>query len=344
MDEQTIGRVRSLNRRRFLGFGAAAVGSAVLLTACGDGEPAASETGAPPVGPDDAFPVTVTDKFGDVTIGSAPTTIASVGRTDHDVLLALGIVPVTVNRFVPTMQRGVGVWAEPELGSATPAILTSPVNIEQVLATRPDLILNVQSSGDEAEYGSLSKIAPTVGLPPGTAANTVTWQDSTRIIATAVGRKADGERLIGDTTAVLDKARADNPSFQGKTVSILLGTGREIGVYTTGDTRTKVVTALGLQPSPYVAGLDPAKYYVEISAERINDADADVVLVLTRDGLSQDETFAQYPALAAARAAQENRVVVVDDFDISLAFAAGSVLSIPFAVDGLVPMLRRRFP
>lgn len=344
MSEQTIGHGQSWNRRRFLGFGAAALGSAVLLSACGNGEPSAAGTGAQPVGPDGAFPVTVTDKFGDVTIGTAPSTIASAGRTDHDVLLALGIVPATVNRFVPTMKRGVGVWAEPKLGSANPVILTSPVNIEQVLATRPDLILNVQSSGDEAEYGSLSKIAPTVGLPPATAANTVPWQESARIIATAVGRKADGERLVGDTTALLDKTRTDNPSFHGKTVSILLGTGREIGVYTTSDTRTKVVTALGLRPSAYVEGLDPAKYYMEMSAERINDADADVVLMLTRDGLSRDDTLTQYPALAASRAAQENRVIVVDDFDISLAFAAGSVLSIPFAVNGLVPMLRRRFP
>lgn len=332
------------SRRRFFGFGAAAVGSAVLLTACGDtGNAGTSASGAPAVGPADAFPVTVTDKFGAVTIDKAPATIASVGRTDHDVLLALGIVPATVYRFVPTMTRGAGVWSESKLGSANPAILTNPINIEQVLATRPDLVLNVQSSGDEAEYRSLTKIAPTVGLPPGTAPNTVTWQESTRIISTAVGRKADGEKLITDTQGLLDKARADNPTFHGKTVSILLGSARQLGVYTVSDTRMKVATALGLTPSPYVAAADPSKYFVELSAELVNEADADIVLVLTREGLSRADTFAQYPALAASRAAAENRVVVVEDFDISLAFAAGSVLSIPFAVDGLVPLLKQRF-
>jgi iron complex transport system substrate-binding protein len=48
------------------------------------------------------FPVTITDTFGPVTVDSAPARIASVGRTDHDVLLALGITPATVYRFVPS--------------------------------------------------------------------------------------------------------------------------------------------------------------------------------------------------------------------------------------------------
>jgi iron complex transport system substrate-binding protein len=46
--------------------------------------------------------VTITDKFGPVTVDGAPARIASVGRTDHDVLLALGITPATVYRFVPS--------------------------------------------------------------------------------------------------------------------------------------------------------------------------------------------------------------------------------------------------
>ncbi|MGW6422137.1 ABC transporter substrate-binding protein [Nocardia sp. NPDC055053] len=341
MNQQPVSK-RTWSRRQFFGFGAATVGSAALLAACGTSDGAAGNSALRPDAAD-SFPVTVTDKFGPVTIGKAPATIASIGRTDHDVLLALGITPATVYRFVPTMTRGVGVWAESKLGSANPAILTNPINLEQVLAARPDLVLNVQSAGDETEYRALTKIAPTVGLPPGTAPNTVTWQDATRIISTAVGRKADGEKLVADTQAGLDQAKAANPAFHGKTVSILLGSARQLGVYTVNDTRMKIATALGLVPAPYVAGLDASKFFIELSAELVNQADADVVLVLTREGLSRADTLAQYPALAASRAAQENRLVVVEDFNISLALAAGSVLSLPYAVNGLVPLLAKRF-
>jgi iron complex transport system substrate-binding protein len=341
---QSAGQKRTFSRRQFLGLGSAAIGSAVVLSACGDSEDdaetAAASGSASSAG---SFPVSITDKFGSVTVEKAPKTVASVGRTDHDVLLALGIVPATVYRFVPPMKRGVGVWAESKLGSAKPEILTTPINIEQVAAVRPDLILDVQSAGDETEYQALTKIAPTLGLPPKTAPNTVTWQDSVRIISTAVGRKADGEKLITDTEGVLAKTKADNPSFHGKTVSILLGSARQLGVYTVNDTRMKVLTALGLEPSPYVAGLDPSQFFVELSPELVNKADADVVLVLTREGLSRKDTLAQYPALAASKAAKENRLVVVEDFNVTLAFSAGSVLSIPYAVNGLVPLLKQRF-
>lgn len=320
-------------RRKALAAGA--IGSAVALAGCGARPPAVP---APAGGP--GFPVTITDRFGPVTVAAPPSRIASVGRTDHDVLLALGIVPASVYRFVPTMTKGVGVWAEARLGSATPEILTAPLQLERIAALRPDLILDVQSAGDETEYRALSRIAPTIGLPPGSAPNTVSWQDCTRIISRAVGRAADGERLVAETDAVLDRAAAANPEFAGRTVSILLSSGATLGGYTTTDSRMQVVTALGLRPSTYAAGLDPRRFFVELSPELVDTADADVVLVLTREGLSRSATLARHPALAASRAATQGRLVVVESVDVTLALSAGSVLSIPFAVEGLVPLIR----
>jgi iron complex transport system substrate-binding protein len=329
-----------LSRRRLFGLGAAAIGSAALVAGCGQESAEAPPAQGAATGPAGAFPVTVRDKFGDVTIDAPPTTVASVGRTDHDVLLALGIVPATVYRFVPPMKRGVGKWAEARLGAAQPEILTNPISIEKVAAVRPNLVLNVQSTGDQAEYDTLTKIAPTVGLPPDTPPNTVSWQDSTRIIATAVGRSADGQKLVADTEAVLERTKAANPAFQGRTVSILLGSGGQLGGYSVGDTRTQVATGLGLAPSPYVTSLPPDKFFAPLSNELVNTADADVVVMLTREGLDRAAVLAQYPALAGSTMAREGRLAVVEDFNVSLAFAAGSVLSIPFAVDGLVPVLK----
>lgn len=326
---------RTWTRRRFCFLGTAALGSTALLAACGDGgghAPLATPSGSPAGG---VFPVTLTDKFGTVTIPAPPGTVASAGRTDHDVLLALGIVPASVYQFVPSMTRGVGVWAESRLGRAQPKILTNPLDFEAIAALRPDLILDVQSLSDEGEYRTLSKIAPTVGLPPGTAPNTVRWQDSTRIISTAVGHAADGQKLVADTEATLSKAATGNPSFAGKTVSILLGYGNKIGGYTTTDTRMQILTALGLTPSAYTTGLDPSQFFVDLSYELINDADADVVILLS----SAPDPLAQYPAVATSNFARRNRLVIVKDPNVSLALSCASVLSIPFAVNGLVPLL-----
>jgi ABC-type Fe3+-hydroxamate transport system substrate-binding protein len=155
----------------------------------------------------------------------------------------------------------------------------------------------------------------------------------------SVGRTTDGDKLVAETEAILNKAAAANPSFTGKTLSILLGYGGKLGGYTTADTRMQVATALGFAPSGYTAGLDQTKFFVELSEELVNDADADVVILLTREDLSAADALKQYPAIARSTFATENRLVIVEDPNVSLALSSASVLSIPFAVNGLVPLL-----
>lgn len=108
---------------------------------------------------------------------------------------------------------------------------------------------------------------------------------------------------------------------------------------TTADTRMQVATALGLIPSGYTAGLGQTKFFVELSDELVNNADADVVILLTREDLSAADALEQYPAIGRSTFAAENRLVIVEDSKVSLALSHASVLSIPFAVDGLVPLL-----
>ncbi|GGZ37896.1 iron siderophore-binding protein [Streptomyces inusitatus] len=335
----TTDRERSLSRRGLLSLGAV-LGSTALLAACGKDETKAS---AKPSGGANAktFPVTVRDKFGTVEIPEEPKRVLSLGRTDHDVLLALGIVPVGVWQFIPTMKRGVGVWAEKALGSQTPAFLKPPYDYERVASLTPDLIVNVQSGGDATEYKTLTDITRTVGLPAGATPNAVPWRESTKTIAAAVGRTARGDRLIADTEALLRSTAEANPAFAGKTVSILLAFGGKIGVYTAGDTRMQLVTALGLKPSAYVESLGDEKYFVELSAEKAGDADADVVILLSQQQMPLKQTLAQYPQIGAMKAARENRLVFPSDPSVGLALSSASVLSIPYAVKGLEPLLAK---
>src|SRR5688572_21669592 len=58
--------------------------------------PAAAATSAPrsEAVSREAFPVTIEHKYGSTTINEFPERIVTVGLTDHDALIALGIVPV----------------------------------------------------------------------------------------------------------------------------------------------------------------------------------------------------------------------------------------------------------
>lgn len=115
---------------------------------------------------DAAFPVTIDHKFGSTTIEAEPTRVVSVGFNEHDVLLALGVVPVGLRDWYRDQPNGVWPWAQDELGGAEPEVLSSnSLTYEQIAALNPDLIVGVWSGMTDEEYELLSKLAPTVAQP-----------------------------------------------------------------------------------------------------------------------------------------------------------------------------------
>jgi hypothetical protein len=66
------------------------------------------------------------------------------------------------------------------------------------------------------------------------------------------------------------------------------------------------------------------------------------VVLLTREGLSEAAALTRYPVLAPLRDGPRPRLVVVEDDNIALALSNASVLSIPYAVAGLLPLLTAR--
>ena len=92
-----------------------------------------------------AFPVTITHKFGEITIDAPPERVVSIGFADQDWLLALGVTPIAECRdWYGDQPYATWPWAQDELGDAQPAVLTSTeLNFEEIAALRPDLIVGV---------------------------------------------------------------------------------------------------------------------------------------------------------------------------------------------------------
>jgi iron complex transport system substrate-binding protein len=310
-------------------LGAAAL--LVVLAGCA-GAPAPTEAAPPPAA---AFPVTVQHALGSTTIPQKPTRVVTLGPSDADAVLALGVVPVAIHSRYG-FERGVGPWAEDELGTATPAVTGGrELSYESIAAARPDLIVNVASSGEQAEYEQLSRIAPTIALPAGAQPYSPTWQAATTLIAQALGEQAAGERLVRDTEAYLDRVAAENPAFAGRTATYLDVVGGE--VYVGGKEATVVTTMrqLGFANTPYVEGLPPADTQTALSAELLPQIDSDVLLVYGF-GASEQETVASNAGLANLGAVRAERAYFLPD----LALSAPSVLSIPYGVDAMLPFLR----
>ncbi|MTD17281.1 ABC transporter substrate-binding protein [Nakamurella sp. YIM 132087] len=290
-------------------------------------------------------PVTVTDQFGTVTVPELPADakVVALGWSDAEMALALGVVPVAVYDWqgFGEANKGVGPWATSLFGDVTPEIITrgdQTLNYEQILALSPDLILNTRSSGDEAEYERLSEIAPTVGAPAGTAAFATAWDDQMTQVATALGKASEGETIVADVKQQIADVAAENPDFEGKTIVSASKFGDAYGAYLAGDGRFDLLADLGFVQNPAVLDLEASGFYAAVSAEQVTAFDADVAVVVPI-GFTLAETEAD-PLLQSLTVTKDGREIIVDPAgELSGAYSAASVLSIPVVLEQLTPQL-----
>ena len=144
---------------------------------------------------------TITHALGTTTITKKPERVATVSWANHEVPLALGVVPVGMSKATWGDDDGDGVlpWVKDKLdalGAKTPVLFdeTDSIDFEAVADTNPDVILAAYSGLTQEDYDTLSKIAPTIAYP--TAAWGTSWQDMIRYDAKALGLANEGDALI----------------------------------------------------------------------------------------------------------------------------------------------------
>ena len=310
----------------------------LAIAACG-GEsagPAGQAGDGQAAGP---LPITIEHAFGVTTIDSTPQRVVTLGVTDADPVLALGITPVAVTGY-SFYESGLGPWAEPLVSGAPPVRIESDStpSLEQVAALAPDLIVGVSAGFDEAVYEQLSQIAPTLARPADAPAYTVPRSDATRMIAAALGLSTQGDELSRRAELAFTSATEANPVFAGRTGSVAIPYEGRYGVYTPGDARGRFLAELGFTPPPGIAALDPgSSFLVDISLEQSGLLDGDVLVMLAdqpaqRQVVDEDSVLQQVSVVADGR-------MVVPDLDPRGAMTYNSVLSVPYALDRLVPAL-----
>ncbi|OAN33781.1 ABC transporter substrate-binding protein [Mycolicibacterium iranicum] len=308
----------SVSRRHFLGI---AAGTAALLTACAQDKPGAVA---------DDGSVTVTHAFGETRIPAPPTKVVSAGLTDADDLLALGVVPIAVTDWFGAEPFGVWPWAQPKLGGAQPLVLSlaDGIQIDQITALAPDLIVATDAGLDEETYNRLTTIAPTIAQT-GRAAFFEPWRDQASSIGQAVFRHDDMQKLVADIDAEFTAVKDANPQFTGKKALLLAGTLFEDSVQVTGPAwRHEFLTQMGLT----VIETEDL-----IPRDRIADVldEADVLIWTTENDAEQSALLAD-PTIAALRAPQRH---VFTGKELTGAIAYASTLSYPVVADRLPPML-----
>ena len=331
---------------RLLAVGAAAA-LALSLTACaGSSTDSDSEAGGNTAS-DDAFPVTVEHVYGETTITEKPERVATVAWANHEVPLALGIVPVGMSKasWGDDDDNGVLPWVEEkldELGAETPVLFdeTDGIDYEAVADTEPDVILAAYSGLTQEEYDTLSKIAPVIAYPTvawGTSVNDMIEMDSK-----ALGLEKEGKALIEQLDADAQKALEANSVLKDKKVlfSYIDPTDlSQVGYYTAIDTRPGYLHGLGLPfPSIVEENKDSDQFYLTVSAEEAQKFD-DVDLFITYGDETIIPLLQADPLLSKIPAIAEGRIAVLPDATPIAASANPSPLSIPWGLSDYLALL-----
>jgi iron complex transport system substrate-binding protein len=232
--------------------------------------------------------------------------VATVNWANHEVPLALGIVPVgmAAANFGDDDGDGILPWVEErleELGGETPVLFdeNDGIDFEAVADTNPDVILAAYSGLTQEDYDTLSEIAPVVAYPE-TAWGT-SWREMIEMNAEGLGMEQEAKDLIAGLETEMSDAAAKFPALEGKNAMFLTHVDptdlSEVSFYTTHDTRTMFFEDLGMEVAGSVKTASDAtdKFSLTQSAEQA-DAFSDVDIIVS--ALESDPLLSQMPAVA----------------------------------------------
>ena len=334
----TLTEVANITRKEFL------IGAASLLLfapgcSTGGGGGGSGENGS---GGGSGGKRSLRHKYGSTQIEGSPKRIVTVGITDQDAVLALGVKPVGIGEWFGEYPSATWPWAQDELGDAKPEVLPSTeLDFERIAALEPDLILSLNSGLTKQDYETLSEIAPTVAQPKGYIDYGIPWQEQTRITGRALDREGRAEDLVAGLEKRFAKAREENPAFEGSGGVVVGANGSGDSYvpapYTGQDVRGRFMEALGFEQPAELRELAGESFFTELSRERLRLIDTDVVVwVDLGTGLDPVKNDPLYDKLDVAK---EGRDVFLEDKVLNGALSFGTVLSLPFALDGLVPRI-----
>lgn len=158
----------------------------------------------------------------------------------------------------------------------------------------------------------------------------------------ALGRSLRAAQLVADVQGQFDAVRDAHPEWAGRSIAVATYGAEDVGVFASQDLRSRFFTDLGFEvPATFdeLAGENEA-FFATFSFEQAELLDVDVLVwdqVNFTDG--GRATIEANPLIRQLDATQQERVVYIGEYED--AFAWNSALSLPVALEGIVPMLEQ---
>ena len=288
--------------------------------------------------------------FGQTILDKKPERVATIAWGNHDVALALGIVPVGFSKanYGVSADKGVLPWTEEKIkelnGKANLFDDLDGLNFEAISNSKPDVILAGYSGITKEDYDTLSKIAPVAAYK--SKPWQTLWRDMIRIDSKALGMEKEGDELIKNTEARISKELEKHPEIKGKIkgkkvlfTMINAADTSKFWIYTSKDPRANYLTDLGLVfPESLKEFESEDSFAKEISAEEANKInDADVIITYGDDKTL--EALQKDPLLGKINAIKNGAVAVIPDNTPLAASCTPTPLSINYTIEEYLNLL-----
>ncbi|MBS4220745.1 iron-siderophore ABC transporter substrate-binding protein [Bacillus sp. FJAT-49711] len=297
---------------------------------------------------DSQYPITIKHALGEDVIKSKPKRVVTIQWANHDVALALGVVPVgfSAANFGVQDDSGLLPWTKEkldELGETDPNVFqdTDGLDFEAIADANPDVILAAYSGITAEDYETLTQIAPVVAYP--TAPWATTWREQVEFNAKGMGMENEGKQLIKDTENLIAEKLSTYPQIQGKKVVWVNFSAKDLSqlhIYTPIDSRGAFLEELGMTYPESVKALikDPKSYSLSLSAENVEALyDADLIVGYGDDALY--ETIKADPLLGKIPAIERGSVAFITSDSPIVAAGTPNPLSIAYTIDEYLKLI-----
>ncbi|MFC4321758.1 iron-siderophore ABC transporter substrate-binding protein [Litchfieldia salsa] len=294
------------------------------------------------------YPIVIKHALGETTIEEKPERVATIAWSNHDVALALGVVPVGFSAANYGVQDGSGMlpWTAEkikELGEENPNIFqdTDGLDFEAIADANPDVILAAYSGITQEEYDTLSEIAPVVAYQ--TTPWVASWREQVTFNSMGMGMEEEGKQLIADTEKLIEEKANEFPELKGKKaafVSINAADLSKFYIYSPEDPRGGFLTEeLGMEyPETITSQMTDGSFFLEVSSEN-SDMLNDVDLFVSYGNADTLATLQADPIYGKIPAVERGSVVIIEDNTPLAAAGTPSTLSIEATIDEYLNLL-----
>ncbi|MEL4026313.1 iron-siderophore ABC transporter substrate-binding protein [Lysinibacillus endophyticus] len=319
----------------------------LILAACGNDSTKNEEKTTSETESDNEYPIVIKHAFGETTINEKPERVATISWANHDVALALGVVPVGFSAANYGIQDDSGLlpWTAEklkELGEENPNVYqdTDGLDFEAIADSNPDVILAAYSGITQEEYDTLSQIAPVV--PYEETPWVTPWRDQVLLNAKGMGMEEEGKQLVADTEKLIEEKANEYSVIKGKKAAFGMFNTADLSsfyIYTPADPRGEFLSDLGMEYPEGIKNLiTDDSFYIQVSAENA-DALNDTELFITYGNKDTLAALQADPILGKVPAIDAGNIVVIEDNTPLAAAGNPNPLSIQYTIDEYLTLI-----